>query len=112
MALTPADRKWIDDIVRDVNTSWNDNDPTRPLGMQSVFTVATEGGAYPISRFKGSDDYLRIKFEEYISGALSSIKYHEYHAQSNGTVLMNPGENASQGHRDSPEVQLTCFCIR
>lgn len=51
-----------------------------------------------IYRFKGSDDYLRIKFEEYISGALSSIKFHEYHAMNNGTVLMNPGENASQGH--------------
>lgn len=43
MALTPADRKWIDDIVRDVNVSWNDDDPTRPLGMQSVFALLLWG---------------------------------------------------------------------
>lgn len=95
MALTPADRKWIDDIVRDVNTSWNDNDPARPLGMQSVFILLPVLVTYAIYRFKGSDDYLRIKFEEYISGALSSLKFHEYHAKNNKTVLMNPGENAS-----------------
>lgn len=35
----------MDDIVRDVNDGWNDEDPTRPNGMQ----------------FKGSDDYLRTK---------------------------------------------------
>jgi len=43
--LTPADRKWMDDIVKDVNEGWNEKDPTRPLTMQ----------------FKGSDDYLRAK---------------------------------------------------
>jgi len=95
VALTPADRKWIDDIVRDVNVSWNDSDPTRPLGMQSVFTLLPVLGVYTIYRFKGSDDYLRTKFEEYISGALSSMKFHEYQAKNNMTVLVNPGENAS-----------------
>ena len=44
-ALTAADRRWMDDIVRDVNEEWNDKDPSRPLTMQ----------------FKGSDDYLRAK---------------------------------------------------
>ena len=100
MALTPADRKWIDDIVRDVNASWNDNDPTRPLGMQSVFTLLLWRVTHVTYRFKGSDDYLRIKFEEYISGALSSIKFYEYQAKNNKTVLMNPGENASQGLKE------------
>ncbi len=92
MALTPADRKWIDDIVRDVNVSWNNSDPTRPLDMQSVFNLLPALVAYVIYSFKGSDDYLRTKFEEYISGALSSIKFHEYHAKNNKTVLMNPSE--------------------
>lgn len=35
-ALTAADRKWMDDIVTDVNEGWNDEDPTRPLGSQCV----------------------------------------------------------------------------
>lgn len=56
--LTAADRKWMDDIVRDVNDGWNDADPTRPNGMQ----------------FKGSDDYLRTKvmcFPFILSSALT-----------------------------------------
>lgn len=36
VTLTPADRKWIDDLVNDVNVTWNESDPQRPLGMQSV----------------------------------------------------------------------------
>jgi hypothetical protein len=36
VALTAADRKWIDDVVKDVNDTWNENDPQRPLGMQWV----------------------------------------------------------------------------
>ncbi|OBZ69052.1 Late secretory pathway protein AVL9, partial [Grifola frondosa] len=56
--LTAADRKWMDDIVRDVNEGY-DEDPNRSLSML----------------FKGSDDYLRQKFEEYITGALASVKY-------------------------------------
>ncbi|GJJ13456.1 hypothetical protein Clacol_007710 [Clathrus columnatus] len=76
LALTPADRKWIDDIVKDVNEGWDDNDPTKPNGMQ----------------FKGSDDYLRTKFEEYISAALATIKYAGFLAKSsNSGVLISAG---------------------
>lgn len=34
VALTPADRKWMDDIVRDVNEGWDDTDPNRSSTMQ------------------------------------------------------------------------------
>jgi len=37
VALTPADRKWIDEIVRDVNDSWDDVDPTKAV-MQYVIS--------------------------------------------------------------------------
>jgi hypothetical protein len=62
-SLTAADRKFIDDLVRDVNEGWNDADPSRPLGMQYVLwspqgVVANEAF---MGRFKGSDDYLRAK---------------------------------------------------
>jgi hypothetical protein len=36
MGLTAADRKWMDEIVRDVNDAWDDTDPTKPA-MQYVF---------------------------------------------------------------------------
>ena len=33
--LTAADRKWMDEIVKDENETYDD-DPTSPAGMQSV----------------------------------------------------------------------------
>ncbi|WVQ94946.1 hypothetical protein IAU59_002036 [Kwoniella sp. CBS 9459] len=59
VALTPADRKWMDDVVRTVEETWNMAEGERP-------------------GFRGSDDDLRNRFEEYICAALSSIKYADF----------------------------------
>ncbi|KAI0712430.1 transport protein Avl9-domain-containing protein [Earliella scabrosa] len=74
VALTPADRKWMDDIVTDVNAGYSE-DPDMSVNSSM--------------HFKGSDDYLRQKFEEYIMGALSSVKYTAFLAkgQGNGVVI-------------------------
>ena len=40
--LTAADRKWMDEIVKDVNETYVD-DPTRPAGMQSVLPYMFPG---------------------------------------------------------------------
>ncbi|KAJ7078547.1 transport protein Avl9-domain-containing protein [Mycena belliarum] len=72
--LTPADRKWMDDIVKDVNDGWNDEDG-RPVSIM----------------FKGSDDYLRTKFEEYISAALSSVRYRDFVAKGEGNGVIISG---------------------
>ncbi|TFK33030.1 transport protein Avl9-domain-containing protein, partial [Crucibulum laeve] len=73
--LTAADRKWMDDIVTDVNDGWDDADPTKSPGMQ----------------FKGSDDYLRTKFEEYVSAALSSVKYRDFMIKGEGSGVLITG---------------------
>ncbi|KAG9315875.1 transport protein Avl9-domain-containing protein [Chiua virens] len=80
VALTPADRKWIDEIVRDVNDSWDDADPTKAA-----------------MHFKGSDDYLRAKFEEYVSAALASVRYREFlsKGKGNGTIIAGTGGDAN-----------------
>ncbi|KAF8555259.1 hypothetical protein OG21DRAFT_1461251 [Imleria badia] len=80
VALTPADRKWVDEIVRDVNNSWDDTDPTK---------VAMH--------FKGSDDYLRAKFEEYVTAALASVRYREFlsKGKGSGTIIAGTGGDAS-----------------
>lgn len=46
--LTAADRKWMDDIIKDVNEGW-DEDEKR-------------------AQFRGSDDYLRQKVSEILAG--------------------------------------------
>ncbi|KAJ7256815.1 transport protein Avl9-domain-containing protein [Mycena haematopus] len=76
--LTPADRKWMDDIVKDVNDGWNDEEG-KPVSMM----------------FKGSDDYLRQKFEEYISAALASVRYRDFMAkgEGNGVIISGGSED-------------------
>lgn len=39
VALTAADRKWMDDIVNDVNANWDDEDPGRASSMQCVIPL-------------------------------------------------------------------------
>ncbi|KAJ7486222.1 transport protein Avl9-domain-containing protein [Mycena galericulata] len=72
--LTAADRKWMDDIVKDVNDGWNDEEG-RPVSMT----------------YKGSDDYLRTKFEEYISAALASVRYRDFMAKGEGSGVIISG---------------------
>lgn len=83
--LTAADRKWMDDIVHDVNESWDDTDPTKTSTLQ----------------FKGSDDYLRTKFEEYISAALSCVKYRDFVMKGEGSgVLITGGTGGDVANAD------------
>ncbi|OXB36127.1 cytoplasmic protein [Cryptococcus neoformans] len=64
VGLTAADRKWMDDVVQTVEETWGLSEGERPS-------------------YRGSDDDLRARFEEYIFSALSSIKYSNYLSQTN-----------------------------
>ncbi|KAH7925580.1 hypothetical protein BV22DRAFT_1195061 [Leucogyrophana mollusca] len=89
--LTAADRKWMDEIVRDVNDAWDDADPSRP-GMQCAFSKIPCGVcAEHRCSFKGSDDYLRTKFEEYVSAALASVRYRDFLAKGKGSGVIITG---------------------
>ncbi|CEP13761.1 hypothetical protein [Parasitella parasitica] len=80
---TIADRRWMENIVKVVNDTWNQNDPSRP--MQNTYL--------------GSDDYLRARFEEYILSLLSSVK----HAQAHN-LLDSVYDNMDNGANSSEEV--------
>ncbi|CCX12119.1 Similar to Late secretory pathway protein AVL9; acc. no. Q12500 [Pyronema omphalodes CBS 100304] len=60
--LSAADRRWIDSLVLSVTESWDDADPSRPKTMG----------------FVGSEEYIRLQFEEYILSMISAVKYHLY----------------------------------
>jgi hypothetical protein len=51
-------------------------------------------------RFKGSDDYLRTKFEEYISAALASVRYRDFMAKGevNGVLITGGSGLFSKGY--------------
>ncbi|KAK6346797.1 late secretory pathway protein avl9 [Orbilia brochopaga] len=60
--LTAADRRWINSLTQTVVDSWDESDPSRPKTMA----------------FTGSEDFIRMQFEEYILALLSSVKYSTY----------------------------------
>lgn len=77
LALTAADRRWIDFLTQEVNETWDDSNPSRPKNMQYV----------------GSEEFIRSQFEAYMLGLLSSVKYHNF--------LVSAGEDVSSLGADS-----------
>ncbi|OHE98836.1 transporter Avl9 [Colletotrichum orchidophilum] len=67
LALSAADRRWIDYITQVVNDTWDDANPQRPNTMGYV----------------GSEEFIRLQFEEYILSLVSSVKYRNH-------LLANP----------------------
>lgn len=62
LALTVADRRWIDFLTQAVNNTWDPQHPSRPSNMG----------------YTGSEEFIRLQFEEYLLALLSSTKYHGY----------------------------------
>jgi hypothetical protein len=62
LALSAADRRWIDWITSCVNETWDEANPSRPKTM----------------RYQGSEEFIRLQFEEYLVSLISSVKCHNY----------------------------------
>ncbi|KAK3074780.1 hypothetical protein LTR53_002512 [Teratosphaeriaceae sp. CCFEE 6253] len=62
VTLSAADRRWIDFLTQQVSETWDDTDPSRPK---------THG-------YAGSEEFIRLQFEEYLLALLSAEKYHQF----------------------------------
>lgn len=62
LTLSSADRRWIDFITQSVNDTWDDSNPGRPKTMGYV----------------GSEEFIRLQFEEYLLSLISAVKCHAY----------------------------------
>ena len=62
LALTAADRRWIDFLTQEVNETWDEANPGQPKTMQYV----------------GSEQFIRSQFEAYVLGLISSVKFHNF----------------------------------
>ncbi|OLN95567.1 Late secretory pathway protein AVL9 [Colletotrichum chlorophyti] len=62
LTLSAADRRWIDYITQEVNDTWDEANPGRPKTMGYV----------------GSEEFIRLQFEEYILALVSSVKYRSH----------------------------------
>lgn len=65
LQLSVADRRWIDFITQNVNDTWDEANPGRPKTMGYV----------------GSEEFIRLQFEEYLLSLISSVKYHTHLAK-------------------------------
>ncbi len=62
LQLSVPDRRWIDFITQEVNDTWDESNPGRPKTMGYV----------------GSEEFIRLQFEEYLLSLISSVKYHSF----------------------------------
>ena len=62
LVLTTPDRRWIDFLTQAVVDTWDEANPTRPKTMG----------------YAGSEEFIRLQFEEYLLAFLSAVKYRQH----------------------------------
>ncbi|TVY13048.1 Late secretory pathway protein AVL9 [Lachnellula arida] len=62
LTLSAADRRWMDFLTQSVNDTWDEANPGRPNTMGYV----------------GSEEFIRLQFEEYLLSLIASVKCHNY----------------------------------
>ncbi|TVY34699.1 Late secretory pathway protein [Lachnellula subtilissima] len=62
LTLSAADRRWMDFLTQSVNDTWDETNPGRPNTMGYV----------------GSEEFIRLQFEEYLLSLIASVKCHNY----------------------------------
>ena len=90
LSLSPADRRWIDFLTQAINDTWDPENPTRPK---------THG-------YMGSEEFIRLQFEEYLLALLSCTKYHLYlttHSPSNPSLIDSHGNPSDPSADFSPD---------
>lgn len=81
LILSAADRRWIDFLTQVVTTTWDPMNPSRPN------TLA----------YMGSEEFIRLQFEEYLLALLASVKYHLY-------LTSDPtAPSLAQSHHSDPD---------
>ncbi|KAI4753618.1 hypothetical protein E4T52_01607 [Aureobasidium sp. EXF-3400] len=68
LALSTADRRWIDFLTQSVHDTWDENIPSRPKDMG----------------YAGSEEFIRLQFEEYLLSLLSASKYSRFVSSHKG----------------------------
>ncbi|KAI4186250.1 MAG: hypothetical protein L6R41_003607 [Letrouitia leprolyta] len=85
LALSAADRRWIDFLTQTVTSTWDPQNPSRPN------TLA----------YMGSEEFIRLQFEEYLLALLASVKYHLY-LTTNQTISPHHHHHAHLSHHHHP----------
>lgn len=88
LQLSTPDRRWIDFITQNVNDTWDDANPSRPKTMGYV----------------GSEEFIRVQFEEYLLSLLSSVKYRAHLAKyAHNPRMLLPEIEGDPSHDFGPD---------
>lgn len=87
LSLSAADRRWVDVLTQSVLDTWNPADPSRPTTHS----------------YTGSEDAIRLAFEEYILSLLSSVAYGNHFDQQPNPYL-NTGTVHDERYPDPLET--------
>lgn len=92
LALSTADRRWIDLLTQIINETWDDAHPERPKTLG----------------YMGSEEFIRLQFEEYLLALLSCMKYHEELEAFNAgdPSRRGPGEIQSLNIEGDPALEF------
>ncbi|KAK7561334.1 transport protein Avl9-domain-containing protein [Phyllosticta citricarpa] len=80
LTLSTPDRRWIDFLTQAVNDTWDEENPGRPNTLG----------------YSGSEEFIRLQFEEYLLALLSSSKYRTYY-EAHKDTLKGPVINEIEG---------------
>ena len=93
LALSAADRRWIDFLTQTVADTWDPANPSRPRTMG----------------YLGSEEFIRLQFEEYLLALLSSVSYHNHlKKRPQGAIQQPPasGDNTPNAPPTDPSVDF------
>ncbi|KAL9632527.1 MAG: hypothetical protein Q9204_003751 [Flavoplaca sp. TL-2023a] len=89
LALSAADRRWIDFLTQTVTSTWDSKNPSRPS------TLA----------YLGSEEFIRLQFEEYILALLASVRHHLYLSTVPNTVGPQHHSHVHHAHHLPQPIQ-------
>ncbi|KAL8996323.1 MAG: hypothetical protein Q9169_004123 [Polycauliona sp. 2 TL-2023] len=89
LALSAADRRWIDFLTQTVTSTWDPKNPSRPS------TLA----------YLGSEEFIRLQFEEYILALLASVKHHLFTSTRSNTVGTQHQNHIHHAHNPPQPLQ-------
>lgn len=88
LALSAADRRWIDFLTQTVVDSWDPDNPSRPQNLG----------------YAGSEEFIRLQFEEYILALLSSTSFRTHsQADLQSTANRDPNNDLSRSLSNQPQ---------
>ncbi|PYH98567.1 hypothetical protein BO71DRAFT_41522 [Aspergillus ellipticus CBS 707.79] len=85
LTLSVADRRWIDLLTQIINDTWDEAHPQQPK---------THG-------YMGSEEFIRLQFEEYLLSLLACMQYHE---ELNSFNADEPGRKG-RAHLDTFNIE-------